>query len=207
MTRTDVNAEQRFTEIFEASHRAVYAYLLGRVGDRELARDLVQETFLRVWRRLDEVAALPSARRQAWIFTVARNLATDAHRSRATREATARALDAAAQVRRGGEECMMTRRSDLDRLLDAWARQTRLTPIEVADIRQRILATPSPAVGGRTASAPSPSSDKTRARKLPTPLAPTWWQSFASQMATVIVSAAQPRPFASTSTALAATYR
>src|SRR5690606_18391343 len=75
-TRTDVaTPEQLFTEIFEANHRAVHAYLLGRVGDRELARDLVQETFLRVWRRLDEVAALPSERRQAWIFTVARNLA------------------------------------------------------------------------------------------------------------------------------------
>lgn len=88
------DAENLFTEIFEANQRPVHAYLLGRVGDPELARDLVQETFLRVWRRLDEVASLPAPRRQAWIFTVARNLVTDTYRSRATREAAARALGA-----------------------------------------------------------------------------------------------------------------
>jgi RNA polymerase sigma-70 factor, ECF subfamily len=91
MPRT-TDGEQAFTEIFEAYHRGVHGYLVGRVGDREPARDLLQETFLRVWRRLDDVLALPPHRRQAWIFTVARNLVTDFYRSRATREATVRAL-------------------------------------------------------------------------------------------------------------------
>jgi RNA polymerase sigma-70 factor, ECF subfamily len=86
------DAEKVFTEIFEAYHSGVHAYLVGRVGERELARDLLQETFLRVWRRLDEVGALPPPRRQAWIFTVARNLVTDAYRARATREATVQTL-------------------------------------------------------------------------------------------------------------------
>ncbi|MEQ4203820.1 sigma-70 family RNA polymerase sigma factor [Actinopolymorpha sp. B17G11] len=91
MTRS-TEAEESFTEIFEAYHASVHAYLLGRIGDRELGRDLLQETFLRVWRRFDEVRALPPQRRQAWIFTVARNLVTDSYRARATREATARTL-------------------------------------------------------------------------------------------------------------------
>lgn len=91
MTRS-AETEAAFTEIFEAHHASVHAFLVGRVGDREVARDLLQETFLRMWRRFDEVRVLPPQRRQAWIFTVARNLVTDSYRARATRDATARTL-------------------------------------------------------------------------------------------------------------------
>ena len=71
-----------FTRIFDQHRHAVHAYFLGRVADPELARDLVQETFLRAWRRLSEVAPLPDARQRAWIFTVARNLYVSYCRSR-----------------------------------------------------------------------------------------------------------------------------
>jgi RNA polymerase sigma-70 factor (ECF subfamily) len=81
-----------FTELFERHRHAVHAYFLGRVGDPELARDLLQETFLRVWRRLSEVAPLDDERQRAWIFTVARNLAIDSYRAAATRQATEAAL-------------------------------------------------------------------------------------------------------------------
>jgi RNA polymerase sigma-70 factor, ECF subfamily len=77
-----------FTGIFEAHRHAVHAYLLGRVADPELARDLLQETFLRVWRRLSEIGSLPAEQQRAWIFTVARNLAIDSYRATATRRAT-----------------------------------------------------------------------------------------------------------------------
>ncbi|HEY8456735.1 MAG TPA: sigma-70 family RNA polymerase sigma factor [Actinopolymorphaceae bacterium] len=85
-------AESVFSEIFRTHQPGVYAYLLGRLGDPEAARDLLQDVFLRVWRNLDEVRSLPTHRRHAWIFTVARNLVTDAYRSRATRRATTQAL-------------------------------------------------------------------------------------------------------------------
>jgi RNA polymerase sigma-70 factor, ECF subfamily len=89
-------AAKVFTEIFEEHHAAVHAYLVGRVGEPELARDLLQETFLRVWRRLDDLRELPPPRRLAWIFTAARNLVTDTYRARATREATTQAWGALA---------------------------------------------------------------------------------------------------------------
>ena len=66
----------------------MYAYLLGRLSDPELARDLLQETFLRVWRRLSELAPLPDAQQRAWIFTVARNLAIDSYRASAATQPT-----------------------------------------------------------------------------------------------------------------------
>jgi RNA polymerase sigma-70 factor, ECF subfamily len=81
-----------FTEIFERHRHAVHAYFLGRVGDPELARDLLQEAFLRVWRRLSEVAPLDGERQRAWIFTVARNLAIDSYRAAAARRAAEAAL-------------------------------------------------------------------------------------------------------------------
>ena len=76
-----------FTQIFERHRDAVHAYFVGRVADPELARDLLQETFLRVWRRLPEVGSLAGDQQRAWIFTVARNLAIDSYRAGASRRA------------------------------------------------------------------------------------------------------------------------
>jgi RNA polymerase sigma-70 factor, ECF subfamily len=81
-----------FTRIFDQHRNAVHAYFLGRVADPELARDLVQETFLRTWRRLSEIATLPADKQRAWIFTVARNLAIDSYRAGAARRAAEAAL-------------------------------------------------------------------------------------------------------------------
>jgi RNA polymerase sigma-70 factor (ECF subfamily) len=81
-----------FTEIFDRHRQAVHGYFLGRVADPELARDLVQETFLRAWRRLSEIAPLLPDQQRAWIFTVARNLAIDSYRAGAARQAAEAAL-------------------------------------------------------------------------------------------------------------------
>lgn len=87
------DAEAAFAAIFEEYRPAVFGYLLGRLGDPEHARDLLQETFLRVWRRLAEIRALPAGRRRAWIFTAAKNLTTDSYRATGTRRTTQHALE------------------------------------------------------------------------------------------------------------------
>lgn len=84
--------EAAFSALYEQLRPAVHAYLLGRFGDPETARDLTQEVFLRAWRRFGEIQDLAEERQRAWLFTVAKNLATDTYRSRATRDATAAAL-------------------------------------------------------------------------------------------------------------------
>ena len=76
-----------FTSLYEDHRPAVYAFLLGRAGDPEKARDLLQEAFLRVWRHLAAVRDLAPERQRAWIFAVARNLVIDARRSLAVRNA------------------------------------------------------------------------------------------------------------------------
>ncbi|MBE3134387.1 MAG: sigma-70 family RNA polymerase sigma factor, partial [Acidobacteria bacterium] len=53
----------------------VYGLLLRMVGRPDVAEDLVQETALRVVRRLDTYR--PEGKFQAWIFCIAVNLARD----------------------------------------------------------------------------------------------------------------------------------
>jgi RNA polymerase sigma-70 factor (ECF subfamily) len=53
------------------------------VGDREEARDLAQEIFLRVWRGLD--ACRETERFEAWLVRIARNASLDALRRRQAR--------------------------------------------------------------------------------------------------------------------------
>ena len=89
------DAEHDFNRLYEEQQRAVHAYLLGRTGDRESAGDLLQEVFLRAWRRADSWRGLPAERQRAWVFAVARNLVIDAHRVRASAEAAQAALERA----------------------------------------------------------------------------------------------------------------
>src|SRR5207248_2748197 len=77
--------EPFFDALYEAHSRVLYAYLLGQSGDRETAEDLLQETFVRVWRRLETVQALPEERRRFWLFATARNLLRDVYRRRQVR--------------------------------------------------------------------------------------------------------------------------
>jgi RNA polymerase sigma-70 factor (ECF subfamily) len=89
-----------FDELYEAHSRMLYAYLLGCVGDSELAADLLQENLLRAWRSISDLRQVPSERRAFWLFRVARNLVTDHQRRRKTSERyLAGAVQAAAAQR------------------------------------------------------------------------------------------------------------
>jgi RNA polymerase sigma-70 factor, ECF subfamily len=85
--------ERRFDALYADHQRTIFAYLLGRTGDREQALDLLQEVFTRVWRSLDSIEALAPEKRPYWLFSVARNLVVDEYRARATRERTQAALE------------------------------------------------------------------------------------------------------------------
>jgi RNA polymerase sigma-70 factor (ECF subfamily) len=53
-------------------------------GDRGRSEDIVQETFLRAWRHPEALDPRRGPVR-SWLFTVARNVAVDAHRARRAR--------------------------------------------------------------------------------------------------------------------------
>jgi RNA polymerase sigma-70 factor (ECF subfamily) len=91
-----------FRELYDTHRAAVHAYFVGRTGDRWLAADLMQETFLRAWRRFGELSGRSDDGRRAWIFTVARNRSIDEHRQARTRAAADAALRASRPAEVGG---------------------------------------------------------------------------------------------------------
>lgn len=69
----------RFVEVFESQFPRVFRYIDRQSGDAELAADVAQDAFVRLYQR----GSLPDAP-EAWLITVAQNLFRNA-RTRATR--------------------------------------------------------------------------------------------------------------------------
>jgi RNA polymerase sigma-70 factor (ECF subfamily) len=72
----------RFVELFGVHFPRLYRYLDRLSGDPDLAADVAQEAFVRLYRR----GSLPDAP-TAWLITVAMNLVRNAHATRSTRRA------------------------------------------------------------------------------------------------------------------------
>jgi RNA polymerase sigma-70 factor (ECF subfamily) len=115
------DARTIFAEAFERHRHAIHAFLLGRTSDPEAARDLVQETFLRLW-RTPHVYELDDDAQRAWLHTVARNLVVDRYRAEATRRAALTAVRTAAQEEAEPDAAdRVVARDDLARLDEAVA--------------------------------------------------------------------------------------
>ncbi len=76
----------RFEDLFRRTRLDLLRYLTRRAGDPDEAADLLAETYLIAWRRLEVIPAGDAAR--LWLFGVARNLL----KKRASRSRTTEAL-------------------------------------------------------------------------------------------------------------------
>jgi RNA polymerase sigma-70 factor (ECF subfamily) len=89
-----MNAQQagreHFEAIFNANVRPVLGYALRRVDDAADAADVVAETFLVAWRRLDALPAADEAR--PWLFGVARRVLANQRRGQLRQNRLAEAL-------------------------------------------------------------------------------------------------------------------
>jgi len=72
-------AQIRYGRLYREQGRAILAYALRRVESPEDAADVVAETFLVAWRRLDEVPVDDGGR--LWLYAVARRVIANLHRS------------------------------------------------------------------------------------------------------------------------------
>ena len=86
---TDPEPERRFTAIYDEHRPRVYAYAVSRAG-RQLADDIVGDTFLVAWRRLDVVPPQPLP----WLLGVARNVIRERYRDEARQASLAAELRA-----------------------------------------------------------------------------------------------------------------
>jgi RNA polymerase sigma-70 factor (ECF subfamily) len=79
--------EQQIERLYRRHGHAIFRYLLSLTfGDKHLAEDILQETFLRAWRTPDLVGDRSETCRN-WLVTVARNLVIDRLRHRRRRPA------------------------------------------------------------------------------------------------------------------------
>jgi RNA polymerase sigma-70 factor (ECF subfamily) len=87
---------ERFRVLYDAAYPRVMAYALRRARTREDALDVVAETMLTAWRRLDDIPA--DERRLPWVFGVARRVLANHHRSADRRDRLTARLDPAREA-------------------------------------------------------------------------------------------------------------
>ena len=72
--------EQQFQLLYEATARPIHAYLIGITGQRDVADDVLQETYCRFLSR--HRAGMPPGESRPYLFRIATNLLRDRWRTR-----------------------------------------------------------------------------------------------------------------------------
>lgn len=70
--------EQNFFSLYEGQADALFRFVFFRVSDREAAKDIVQEAFLKMWETLSSGRDIQNER--AFLFRIASNLVIDRYR-------------------------------------------------------------------------------------------------------------------------------
>lgn len=82
----------RFEAVYAAYHGPVLGYVLRRTDNPDDAADVIADTFLTAWRRLEDLPPEPAAR--LWLYGVARRVLANHHRGERRRSALADRLRA-----------------------------------------------------------------------------------------------------------------
>jgi DNA-directed RNA polymerase specialized sigma24 family protein len=83
---------RRFEDVYAANHAPLFGYVLRRTDNCDDAADVIAETFLTAWRRLDDLPAGDAAR--LWLYGVARRTLANHRRGQRRRLALAGRLRA-----------------------------------------------------------------------------------------------------------------
>lgn len=84
--------EPVFRELYRRYHRPLYAFALRRLDDRSAAEEVVQESFVRLWRAAGDYDSQRGTV-PALLFTIARNVSTDLQRRKARSPITRELID------------------------------------------------------------------------------------------------------------------
>ncbi len=135
--------EQQFLDAYEKYADAIFRHCYFRVYNRELARDLVQETFTRAWNQISKGVFIENIR--AFLYRVATNLIIDESRKKKAysldtllEQGFSPAVDQQTDIEHKleGQELMriMRRLDDDDRQIVIMRYIDDLTPKEIAEI-------------------------------------------------------------------------
>jgi RNA polymerase sigma factor (sigma-70 family) len=89
---TTSERRRRFEELYAAHYASLLGYALRRTDNTDDAADVLAETFLAAWRRLDDIPAGPQAR--LWLYGTARRVLANQRRGELRRLALADRLRA-----------------------------------------------------------------------------------------------------------------
>jgi RNA polymerase sigma-70 factor (ECF subfamily) len=104
MPEIEETDEERLTKIVKAHRTSLVTYACTLVnGDLACAEDVVQETFVRAWLKIDRMTA-KSGSVSAWLHRVTHNIAVDGHRMRAVRPAEVELDNLDLMVREGHDD-------------------------------------------------------------------------------------------------------
>jgi RNA polymerase sigma-70 factor, ECF subfamily len=96
MTDPALSDEHGIRQAYSAHGDELYGFALRSLGDRGLAEEAVQETFIRAWRAADRFdPELGSLR--TWLFAIMRNIVIDFGRARAARPRPTDSIEEAAE--------------------------------------------------------------------------------------------------------------
>jgi len=101
--------EKAYLKAYDTHADAIFRFIYFRVHDREEAKDLLQDTFMKIWRYVSEGHTIDNAK--AFLYQTARNLIIDRSRKR-----TNSSLDA---LREQGFEIGSDERPRLEHAMDA----------------------------------------------------------------------------------------
>lgn len=86
MSSPSIPDRTAFETLYDELSREVWAVAYSRWCDRDLATDIMQEAFLRLWKQWEQGEIIHNTR--AWLIRVARNLAEDSAKSAFRRNGT-----------------------------------------------------------------------------------------------------------------------
>ncbi|KRC64920.1 RNA polymerase subunit sigma-24 [Aeromicrobium sp. Root236] len=140
---TSRDHDERFRTFYAEHFDALLAYAVRRVPQREDAADVVADTFLVAWRRVDELP--PGDEARLWLYGVARKVLFNLRRSRQRRDrlglrlrhelAHAAAEDATADVtERIALRAALSRLGEIDREVLTLTVWEELEPREIAQV-------------------------------------------------------------------------
>ena len=95
--------QRRFTRLFEAHEKKIYAVALRVLGDPDKAEDAAQQTWLQLLKNWDRVSALPWKETAGYVVTVSKNCALDILRAEGRTVAFPEGWDPPAQEERQEE--------------------------------------------------------------------------------------------------------
>ena len=88
-------APKAFAALYDRHSQAAYCLAYRMMGEKQAAEDLVQEAFIKVWRRAGSYRAQKGSVR-TWILSIVHNRGIDQRRSRASRRRIQEKIEASA---------------------------------------------------------------------------------------------------------------